>query len=343
MRKQLLFLALVLTVACGKTSKIVNDVAPRSTEGSSEWVIPLSDAEIDPIRSPVPYIGPFLSGLAKTFIDLAASGGQGRIQLSMIQQIPEIPDDMVKEVKISRVFFYIEPTKGSRIKSLFTRWWRGEDNVTFGFLDKIALKLSSHSQPEYESWKPKIDMRNLDFGETTPLLKIFENPDPYGDVVDIKEARSLVVLKYDRANASAYVRKNQFGQTIIMAAKSAKEANKIKWHLVKHRGLKDHIKRAMVLNDSILIELMKDPVAEEAFNVVVSEEAEKLKELGQIGMEVCNPSTCMDLKTPNINLLPLIQKGNGVKLDAYINAVKAPESFKLKGFILIDTKQRMTK
>ena len=59
-------------------------------------------------------------------------------------------------------------------------------------------------------------------------------------------------------------------------------------------------------------------------------------------IEECSEQTCLDVKVPDVDLLPLIVKGNALKIDAYINANKAPDSFQLEGFMEFEVKLKLT-
>jgi hypothetical protein len=52
--------------------------------------------------------------------------------------------------------------------------------------------------------------------------------------------------------------------------------------------------------------------------------------------------TCLDMEVPDVDILPMIARGNALKIDAYINANKAPESFQLKGFVEFEIKLKLT-
>jgi hypothetical protein len=55
-------------------------------------------------------------------------------------------------------------------------------------------------------------------------------------------------------------------------------------------------------------------------------------------MESCTDKICLDFKVADINLVPLLEKSNGIKIDSFIDAGKTPESFQLKGFMEFEVK-----
>jgi hypothetical protein len=97
-----------------------------------------------------------------------------------------------------------------------------------------------------------------------------------------------------------------------------------------------------MLNQTLVVELKKDPVIEEAFRVSMSEEAEMIEKFNIDLIEECTEQTCLDLELPDVNLLPLITQGNALKVDAYINSKKAPESFQLEGFMEFEVKLKLS-
>ncbi len=350
MLKHLLLVGLLLILyGCGESSVIKNDVkAVKTSEAYGDgkftiipMVIPISDEMISSYDSPLAKVGFVIGGFARLFMDLGASMGLGKMQLSLVQPIPEIPSDHLKEIRIKRLFFYIEPTAGKRDRAWYQRYLLGRDDVDFKFLDKIAVKLSTQKILDNKGgWVPTVETKSVKRKDSSPLQELFEKRDfDYGQVVDADKAREIILLKYDRTESDLYLRNDKFGTIYIINTTKPVKARKF---LSEHPILKDYFKRVHILNKSILVELEKDPVAEEGFKHVMSQYAAELEELGISLIEPCNKKTCMEFGLADVNLLPLIMKNNGIKLDAFIDAGKVPESFKLKGFIEFEVKLKLT-
>ena len=88
--------------------------------------------------------------------------------------------------------------------------------------------------------------------------------------------------------------------------------------------------------------MKKDFILEEHFKSIISEEADYLDKLGVEFIEACRPDTCFDFKISELNLIPILTKGNAITIDAFIEAGKVPESFQLKGFIEADLRLKLT-
>jgi hypothetical protein len=97
-----------------------------------------------------------------------------------------------------------------------------------------------------------------------------------------------------------------------------------------------------MLNETLVVELKKDPVIEEAFQVILGEEADIVEKYKIDQIEKCEENTCLDLEVPDNDLLPLIVQGNALKVDAYLNASKAPDSFQLEGFMEFEVKLKLS-
>lgn len=350
MLKHLLLVGVLLSFyGCGESSIIKNDVkAVKTSEAYGDgnftiipMVIPISDEMISSYDSPLAKVGFVLGGFARLFMDLGASMGLGKMQISLVQPIPEIPSNHLKEIRIKRLFFYIEPTAGKRDRAWYHRYLLGRDDVDFKFLDKIAVKLSTQKILENKGgWIPTVETKSVKRKDSSPLQELFEKREfDYGQVVDAEKAREIILLKYDRAESDLYLRNDKFGTIYIINTSKPVKARKF---LSEHPILKDYFKRVHILNKSILVELEKDPVAEEGFKLVLSQYASELEDLGISLIEPCNKKTCMEFGLADVNLLPLIMKNNGIKLDAFIDAGKVPESFKLKGFIEFEVKLKLT-
>jgi hypothetical protein len=350
MTKQILLFCLlsVSLVSCGQKSVIKNAVPAQSTADAYgdgvhtifPLIMPLSDEVIESFDSPLSKIGFVAGGFAKLFMNIGAGMGMGKLQLTMIQPVPEIPRDYFHETKIKRIFFYIEPVKGSRTRNWFERTLWGRENVNFKFIDKIAVKLSSHHVENNASWTPIVETKSIGKREFTPLQRLFENKEQlYPTVKDIEAARELILLKYDGKHSELYTKNDENGSTYIM---KTEEPAKSRRFLMDHPKLKGYFRRIHILNKSLLVELEKDPVIEEGFKVILSENATDLEALGVSFIDMCTKQTCLDLSVPDLNLIPILVKDNAIKLDAYINAQNVPDSFQLKGFVEFEIKLKLT-
>jgi hypothetical protein len=332
---------------CGQKSAIKNAVEPKtlaSAYGDGEHVIrnltfPLSDSALA-FKTPLPGIGPIAGGILKFVGNVfAANTNMGKLQMSYTQPIPELPQELTS-VRLKRFFFYMKPeNKERRIRN----WWNvvmmGKGHVTFDFLDKLAVRMRAVTIEDPDTYVPTLETKDYDRGEMKTLMEIF-NPDYRPDVVDTERADNLVLLRYFDKQKLSDTNLSKYGQIHIM---ETVEPQKTKYFLRDHPKLQGFIKKVLILDNSLLIELDKDPVAEESFNAVLSEEAEELENLKVTYIDTCTPRSCLELKVPDINLVPIANKGNGLKLDAVIHAGKVPESFKLKGFVEFEVKVKTPK
>ncbi|HXH74900.1 MAG TPA: hypothetical protein VNJ08_08040 [Bacteriovoracaceae bacterium] len=347
-RFQVLIILAFFVCGCGNKSVIKNAVKAQTTAeayGDGEFtilplVLPLSDQEISSFDSPLGKIGFVAGGFAKMFMNLGASMGMGKVKLSLIQQVPEMPKEYFKSAKVKRIFFYIEPKKiHEREMSWFQRVFNGRENVNFKFLDKIAVKLSSHHVENTNSWIPLFDSKTIEKKERTPLQNLFEKKGELTGDVNLEDENQVILVKYDGDHRNTYLQNDNYGKIYII---NTHEAALTRDFLMNHPKLKGYFKRIHILNNSILLELEKDPILEEGFNVILAENAVELEKLGVKHIEPCTKETCMDLKIPDINLAPLIMKDNAIKMDAFIEAGKVPDSFQLKGFIEFEIKLKLT-
>lgn len=334
--------------ACGQKSVIKSDVKSQTMAeayGDGEHVIrplfmPLSDQAIESFDSPVEKVDFIAGGFARMFMDLGTSMGMGRTQLTLVQPVPEIPTDVIKGAKIKRLFFYIEPTKGeNRFVSWYRRLVHGQGNVTFSFLDKMAMRISTANLDKVDSWIPKFDYQPLKKKDFSPLQALFEDSDIYDETVDFKNENSIIALKYDNSHRERYLKNNKNGITYIVRTK---QPAKTKKYMLKHPQFRKYFKNIHMLNETLVVELRKDPVVEEGFRVILSSNAALMDQFKIDLIEECSMDTCLDLEVPDVDLLPLIVKGNALKIDAYMNAKKAPDSFQLKGFVEFEVKLKLT-
>jgi hypothetical protein len=339
---------LALFSSCGQKSIIKAQVESRTTAeayGDGEFVVrplfmPLSDQAISAFDSPVEKIDFIAGGFARMFMNLGASMGMGRAKLTLTQPVPEIPTDVIKGAKIKRLFLYIQPKKGKeRESNFFRRFIFGQGDVNFNFLDKLAIKLTSTREEKFESWYPTFEYSGLRKREFTPLQALFEDENLYDESVNLHKENSMVILKYDRENKGKYLKNNKTGLMYILHTKKPAQSKKF---LLKHPKLNNYFKQIHMLNETLVVELKKDPVIEEAFHMILGEEADVVEKFKIDQIEKCEENTCLDLEVPENDLLPLIAQGNALKVDAYLNASKAPDSFQLEGFMEFEVKLKLS-
>lgn len=348
MGRFLIIVGLLLTfVGCGQKSTIKSHVKSETmaeTYGDGEHVIrslflPLSDSRMT-YNSPVEKVDFIAGGLARMVLDLGAGMGIGRIKLNMVQPIPEIPTDVIKGVKVKRMFIYLEPKEGQkRWKTILNKVLFGQGDVTFGFLKQLAVKMSSVHLDKFESWIPKFsDPEKLGRKEFTPLQAQFEEEGEVYDP-DLGNEKSMIILKYDQAHRDRYLRTNKHGKMYIIQARQPAQTKK---YLLKHPQFRNYFKNIHMLNDTLVVELKEDPIVEEGFRLVFADDAKSMDRFKIKNIEPCTEETCLDLQVPDVDLMPILIHENGIRFDAYINSKRAPESFQLKGFAEFEVKMKLT-
>jgi hypothetical protein len=347
MKFQHLLLLLILIFSCGRESKIKNAVKSKSTalaygDGTNTVlpiVIPLGNKELGEFDSGLGKIGFFAGGFAKMFFNMGANLGLGRVRISLTQRIPEFPSEYISSLKVKRIFFYIEPTFDSHRKvPWYLRFFNGRSDVDFRFVDKFGLKVSTREIENRESWEPIIETVSLDKIEIAPLLKIFA-PENLNSPIEVTEfGKELTVIRYDKKEAEKYLKDSDLHKMFIL--KSSKPTALRKF-LMTHPLIRKMIKATHIMSDSIFVELVHGKNEAMSFQELINKESDTLKLLGLELLEPCYLETCFDFKVSNENLLPLLDNTNGLQLDAYIDAKKYPDSFKLKGFIEFELKLKL--
>jgi hypothetical protein len=278
-------------------------------------------------------------------MDFGTQVGFGKYLINMVQPLPEIPNDYIKEVRIKRVFFYIEP-QGDRNRkvNMWQRYIGGRDNINFRFLNKLVIE-AGHKQLEKKmgatpDFTPLVSDAEEVKGKTSLLHTVFEemageaiNPELNPEKID-----NFILVKYSKDNRTSSLNNFSNGQMHIIKTKSPAQ---LKRFLLEHPHLKDHFKRIHILKSSILVELVKDPIIEEGFKTVYAESSEELEKFEAIP-ELCDIRTCLDFTLPDVNLIPLLMKGNALNVNAYIDADRVPDSFQLKGFLEFEVKLNLS-
>jgi len=348
MRKVLLCFAVMFTlIGCGQESKITDSIEAQRTadaygDGSHTvmpMVLPLSDDTIDSFDSPFSKVGFIFGGFTKIFADLGATIGMGKMNLSLTQKIPEIPKEYIEDVRFKRIFFYIEPVKGPRETRFWNRYLFGKDDVNFNFINRLAFRVETAQVPESMDWAPVVETTLFNTKKFQPMDDIFNEERIHASIMDLNQAKELVFLTFDKRNKNRYLKNDEHGPVYIINTSTPAKTRRF---LSQHPKLEGVIERTHILNQSILVELKKDFILEEQFKAVMSEDALYLDQLGVEFIEACKPHTCFDFKVSNLNLMPILTKGNAITIDAFIEAGKVPESFQLKGFIEAEIRMKLT-
>lgn len=342
-----MFMCLILGVAaCGQKSVVKTDVPPQtlaSTFGDGKlvrWRFPVL-ITTDPSETPVE-AGFLFGGIARMFANLGVALGAGKTEMYFHQPTPEIPE-MFQDVRLKRVFFYIEPEKNaSRRANWFSRFFKGKGDVDFNFIDKLILRV----RPEVADMKkvcliedqgkfaPLFPCKDpsLNSEKTDRYMSYFKVPTPEEEP-DLSELDEFVIVKYDGEKKKKHVMNQERGAMYMFRT----ERPGVTYHFLENNPIYSKlIVNKVTLDNVILVELKKDPsnVTREIFENQLSEDADYIdRTLGVEEIEECNDSICLDVKVEPANLLPFLKRLNSNRIDAFVEASKIPETFQLKGFV----------
>lgn len=344
-----LIMALFLFSSCGQESTIKNDVTAEKLScayGDCKHIIQNVTFALDDsamaFQTPLPGLGPIAGGLIKFVGDIFAKNTRkGRYEFSYIQPLPEIPE-ILSSVKVKRLFFYMKPKKASGldiktagiVETWIRRYLLGEGKTSFDFVGKFGMKLSAEKIKTPETYDPIFTEGLGD--ESSELLEIFKAR-PHSRVVDTEVARDLVLVKYQSKTRDEDTSEAKYGR--IHYLETTRDPIVLKEFFRTMPEFQGQYKRILLLSDGVIIELKKDPVANEVFKIIMENNAEELdKKLGVTFVDTCTKKSCLELTLPDVNLIPIAKKGNALKLDALLQATIVPESFKLKGYVEFEVK-----
>lgn len=324
MKKSALLLGLILLASsCGQKSTIKTHVEARAL-GNGEFitfpiVVPLTEKAISSYNSPLGDMNPLFRGFVGSIMNLGASMGAGKTRLTLTQPIPEIPEGYLASIKITRIFFFIE----------------GDDKkANFDFLRKLAVKISPATiEKDYPSWEPLFETDSFDDDELSYFSSLFPRKRDRHAQDWEKNSPGLLLIKYDEDHKEKSLKGEEVGAINIIQTDKPNATRKY-----LESQYKGYFTRIHTLSKSILVEFKKDPVAEEMFKNRLAADSLKMEELGIGEINPCSKNVCMDLKVPDTNLIPILKKGNALKIDAYIDPKHTPKSFQLKGFLEFELK-----
>lgn len=377
-KRSLLFLAsLAILTGCGQESTIKNAIEAENLRAprTMKLVVPLTEDTIASFDTPIKAVTPILRGVVTPIMNFGTLVGMGKTKVTMNQPIPELPLNHLKEVKIKRMFFYIEPTQ-AELKAEDEKEKRAEEKqerkaaarerrkkkkfvprtlhaigdffsevkesvvvgtntvvdgvkaitgqnpgLDFNFLNELALTVESKKIPEITDWMPVVDTADVSSAEKKFLSGLFKK-----NYEEEAGSNKAVLVKYKGSKAKNYVRNDEFGQVYIIETETP-AATRIA--IENDALLKTFYTRIHTLNKSLLIEIVKDPVVEENFKYVFNQ---KLSD-SVINIKPCDEKVCKDLQVSDVNLVPLIARGNAITMDILLDVKSVPPSFQLKGFL----------
>lgn len=312
-----------LAASCGKKSTIKTHTEVK-TLGDGNYitlpvVVPLSEKSISSFKSSLADINPLFRGFVSTIMNLGASMGAGKTHLSLTQPIPEIPEEYLHSIKVKRIFFFIEAEKKKE---------------NFEFLRRVVVKISSaNMERKDDSWEPTVETDDLNDNELSSFRSLFKKERDQHAAEWERNSNGLLLLKYNQEEKKASLQSDNVGKIFIIQTETPNLTRK---YLEDNHG--KYLKRIHTLSKSILVEVKKDPIQEELFKAKLAEDSAKVEELRIGEIDLCHDKVCLDLKVPDINLIPLLKNGNALKMDAYIDPKNAPKSFQLKGFLEFEIK-----
>jgi len=348
--KSFLFvLSLLLLGSCGQKSEIKNDVTAEKLScayGDCKHIIQNVTFALDnssmAFNTPLPGLGPIAGGLIKFVGDIFAKNTKkGRYEFSYVQPLPELPE-ILNSVKVKRLFFYMKPKKASgldikragSVETWIRRYLLGEGKTSFDFVGKFGMKFSSEKIKSPESYDPIFTEGKGD--DRSELLEIFKSK-PRSRVIDTEVAKDLVLVKYQSSTREEDTSEEKYGR--IHYLETTKNPIILKEFFRTMPEFQGQYKRILLLSDGIIVELKKDPVANEIFKFIMEKNADELdRELGLNFVDTCTIRSCLELSLPDVNLMPIAKKGNAIKLDALLQANIVPDSFKLKGYVEFEVK-----
>ncbi len=362
--KQLVFMSVIFcVVACGQKSVIKTKVDPRTLAETNSYKVPSNSGSgyshtknknllwtttslpitTDPVASPVPELGLF-GGLVKFIANIGVAMGAGKTEMYFHQPTPALPEQ-AKEVRLSRVFFYIEPkVNSSRRSHWFSRFFRGKGDVDFNFMKNLVLRVKPEIAdmktvclvPEQGIFQPQFPCKDPEDVRTDDFMRVFKEIVPQGEP-DLTDLEEFVIVKYSGGkNKNKHLMNEYRGPMFMFRIKNPGELYRF---VESHPEIKKLITNMMTLDNVVLVELVKDnaSLVKESFENQLSQYAGLLdSKVGVEEIEECTPSICMDVRVEEANLLPFLKRLNSNRVEAFIDASRVPETFQLKGFIQIE-------
>lgn len=330
-----------------QVSPLFKPIPLNQSHGDGRYAVftvkmPLSETSIDSVNSPidprsgisrVPIFGDVLRLIGQATMNVATLFGAGAQKIIMSQPLPEIDNEIIKHLSIKRVFFQIEQTKNLEERGRRNLWERfrslirGSEKIDFDFIKELKINMRmATSSVEPTSWLPDV---------------IFPDDNPERFVEEMRIAsedpiKPFTLLNYQKKDRKKLINNSELGSVFIIYTDRAVAMQRF---IREHEEFKSVTKDVVKVGKSLIIELKGREVETQKFFHILD-----LYETEVAGFEIkkideCDDDICMDLKIDQTNLLPMLMRGNTLKIDTNMNLAKVPaKSFQLRGFIEFEIK-----
>lgn len=304
--------------------------------------LPLSESSISTVSSPidprsgvsqVPILGDVLRLVGQAAFNVATKFGVANQKIILSQPLPELDDEIIKHVSIKRVFFQIEQTEAQeearrRRRNFIGRAFggvrsliRGKTRMDFDFINELKINMRmAHAGGEVSSWLPDVIFPD-------------DHPERFESELRIAQAdqeKPFTLMKYEKKNRKQVTNNATMGTIFTLYTDEAVAVQRV---LRKHEEFAPLIKEMSKVGKSLIVELNGREKEKKEFELLMRKYQGELQEF-KIRKNICDDETCMDLKVDQRNLLPMLMRGNTLKIDTTMKLEEVPPtSFQMRGFI----------
>jgi hypothetical protein len=231
--------------------------------------------------------------------------------------------------------------------------------VNFDFIEKLAVKVSPEQIDnyvelladrhaagellEYGPWSTLYPRRSEKIRfDSREFNRMFRQEVDGKSLSDEDLRNGVTLIRYDKSQRARHLhRLNPI--YLLVSDRAAQTVNYIRDHarlrgFVKFFQIIDSSSDRHPTRNTIVLELHDDPVMLDEFGYFLRDETPILDSMGLVKVDRCTPNTCLDVRVPDVNVLPLLMQANTLRVDAMFEAGKEPDSFELKGFMEIEVR-----
>jgi len=273
----------------------------------------------------------------------ARLGISNRIKYSTDFEFPDIDSKYIKEVRVKKIFFALEPCTAED-KECQTR--EQDEPVSFMFLDKFFLNLSVIQPTDDISYITDPENESLKFQSKKQFKKAAKKaftlaPTSFKDLRNtdgeiLEEAfYDLNVANYQNTKKSRSYRRNvrDNGSTFFFILED---------NFVKHKKMfksdlfKGIVQDVTLVGKNLYVDLYHAKLRTQFFEVL-NKKIPDLQSEGIKNFEGCSYLNCVTLGVNNINIVPMLEKSTHIRFDTYLSIRHLDyNDFKYNGYIEIE-------
>lgn len=272
-------------------------------------------------------------------------GISNKVKYSFDYEFPEIDPEIVKSIRVKRIFFALENCHEEDEQCILREKKRP---VTFKFLDSFFMNVSvvmPGDDLDLDNQEigvdPKVWEQASEMAFASTPKNFFSYVDDHGNInEDLFKNVNLARFRNTRSYRKDPEVAGKLGKVFLLRLGNHLSKGEKNDLIKRFKGpqYKEVVKGFSLIGSNVYLEL-EDIALKDRFFKILSADVGSVEELGNNSFDQCSQLNCADLKTNSSNLVPMLEKSNHIRFDTYLSLDKVEQSdFRYNGFVELEVK-----